>query len=366
MKFICTKDNLLHGLGRVVPVAGRNKQLPVLSQVLLQLKEGLLNLISTDLEIGVHSTVPGKVEGEGGCAVAARKLFDYVQQLPAINPIVMELKGNLLQVKTKGFQAQFPVTSDDDFPLLPKISESNKIKVSGTSFCDGLTRTMFAAARDETRPEIRSVFIRVNKDKAIMAATDSFRLAEEEIELADGGDFLFLLPLTTAQEVVRLFGGQEELELAPGDNHISFIGEGVELSSRLIEGKYPDYKQIIPSNFKVNGSVDKDEFIRALKTLMVFLPRDTRRVRFVVKPEQEKIVLSVGGEGGEGRVDLSFIGKGNDLDILFNIQYLLEGMQYLPGEQATLRFVGSSEPAVFTPQGDSWKYTYVVMPIQSN
>jgi len=368
MKFICTQENLVKGLSRVTPVAGRNRQLPVLEHVLLRLQDGVLHLTCTDLELGVHTVVLGKVEGEGGCTVVARTLVEYVQQLPPAQPVTLELKGGSLHVTTKGFRAQFPVSTEDDFPLLPTPSKGSAITLAAAQFSQALTRTLFAAARDDTRPEIHSVFVRGEKKAVVTAATDSFRLAEDVVPVQkEGKEFSFLLPLATAQEVVRLFSSQESVVLQPDDSHILFQGEGVELSSRLVEGTYPDYRQIIPQSFTTRGEVDREELIRALKTLLVFLPRDSRRVQVVVQPGKGRCRLSVGGgESGQGAVELDFDGEGEDLEILFNIQYLLEGLPYVAGERVGWRLIGSGDPALLAPLDKEAAYTYVVMPIQAD
>lgn len=366
MKFICTKDNLLTGLTRVTPVSGRNTQLPILHNVLLQLRDGVLHLTCTDLEIGIHTIVPGKVVEEGACSVAARKFLEYIQHLPTTEPIEVVLKKNTLHVKTTGFEAQFPTTAADDFPLLPQVSSTLEIKLKAEQFCQALTRTLFAAARDDTRPEIHSVFIVGSEQQIRAAATDSFRLTEEIIAVEElPSSFSFLLPLGTAQEVVRLFSGLAEITLLPHDNHIAFHGDGVELSSRLIDGSYPDYQQIIPTTFKTSGTLDREALTRALKTLLVFLPRDSRRVQLKIQPAVSQIQLSVAGSGaGAGSVVLDFEGEGEELEVLFNIQYLLEGVQYLPTTTCEVQFVGNADPAVFRPTDANLKYQYVVMPIQ--
>lgn len=367
MKFICTQENLQRGLSKSAPIAGRNKQLPILSHVLLQLKEGVLHLIATDLELGAHAIVPGKVEEEGSCTIEARRLVDYVQQLPASNPVIIETKGSGVQISTGGYQAQFPVMSDDDFPLLPSQPSAEPLQLPAQAFCHGLTRAVFAAARDATRPEIHGVLVKRKGGEVVIAATDSFRLAEEMVKLpAKEGEFELLLPLAAAQEAVRLFNDQDKLALTVGEGYVVFSGSGIELSSRLVEGKYPDYAPIIPQEFNTSGAVDKEEMLRALKTLAVFLPRDSRRVYISVKPAQEKLQMQVGGsDSGEGKVEVAFEGEGDDADILFNIQYLLDGIQRLPDEKVVIRMVGGSDPVVFSPAKEGVDYKYVVMPIQA-
>jgi len=326
-----------------------------------------MHLIATDLQVGVVSTVPGKIEEEGTCTILARKLIGYVQQLPKTHPIVFSSKGNVLTVKTEGFSAQFPIGEDEEFPSLPKLPAISTLVLSADHFCASLTRTLFAAARDDTRPEIHSVYMRSGSEVLTMAATDSFRLTEDVVvpdSIAKDVDLL--LPLGAAREAVRLFADQESVTLNVHDGHVTFVGDGVELSSRLVDGSYPDYKQIIPDTFSVTGTVDREEFVRALKTLVVFLSKESRRVRLSVEPGEGRILLTTGsGDVGEGSVSLEFDGEGKNLEVLFNIQYVLDSLQYVTTERVQLQFVGNSEPAVFKPTGDNSTYTYVVMPIQA-
>lgn len=367
MKFVGTQSNFLKGLVRTVPIAGKNSQLPVLEHVLLQLKDGLMHITATDLEVGVHTTVPGKVEVEGACTLLARPFMEYVQQLPTEQPLQLEVKKGSAFLSTKGYEAHFPTASDDDFPLLPKLTSDKRVEMDGKLFCQALGRTLFSAARDETRPEIHSVYVYTTEDTFVVAATDSFRLAENkyEVEGVKAG-MSFLLPLPAAQEIVRLFGEASKISIGVQESHLQVSSEGIELSSRLIDGKYPDYQQIIPNSFSIEGETDKQQLLRALKTLLVFLPRDSRRVRLVVKPSKDKIILSAGGgQSGEGVVEVPFEGEGDELDVLFNITYLIEGLGYIEDPKVKLKFVGENGPAAVVGHKETQGYLYVVMPIQA-
>lgn len=367
MKFICTQDNLSQGLARVVPVAGRNQQLPILQHALLELKDGVLHATCTDLEVGIHAIIPGKVEIEGSCTVVARKFLEFIQQLPKTNPLTIELQGTTLIVETTGYKAKFATGSAEEFPLLPQPEGKQQIVLKAPEFTQALTRTLFAAARDTTRPEIHSVFITGEPQTIHVAATDGFRLVEEVISLSEEQEpFSLLLPLATAQEIVRLFSDQAEIVIEPQETYVDIQGDGVNLSSRLIDGKYPEYQQIIPQSFKTEVIVDRTAFMRALKTLSVFLPRESRRVAISVLPESGTINLSVaGGEAGEGKVEVECEGEGEATEVLFNIQYLLEGTQALPGTQFSLNLTGNNGAVVFKPLAEGIQYLYVVMPIQA-
>ncbi|MEX0649574.1 MAG: DNA polymerase III subunit beta [Candidatus Andersenbacteria bacterium] len=365
MKFTCTQENLLRGLSRVSPIAGRGSQLPVLQHVLLQGKGGALHLTATDLEVGVHTVVGGKLDGEGAFAVPARGLLEYVQQLPRNNPVVISAEGGGVVVKTEGFRARFSSSDAEEFPLLPQGSEDDSFELPADVLCNALTRVVFAAAREETRPEIRSVFIKSDGGRVYIAATDSFRLAEEIITVDNLEEFSFLLPLPAAQELARLFTDQKVIKVSPHDNHVLFYGDDIELSSRLVDGRYPDYQQIIPTTHTSSVTVAKDELVRALKTLTIFLPRDSRRVELEVAPKTGKIVAQVvGSEAGQGDVVLSVDGDGEDVQVLVNINYILEGVQHFSSADCEIQFLGAVDPIVFRPKGGD-QYLYIVMPIQS-
>lgn len=367
MEFTCTQENLALGVGQVMPVTGRNAQLPILQHALLEVRGGVLHLTGTDLEVGVHAIVGGKAGSEGSCAVPARQLHEYVQQLPADHPVELKQKGKTVSVTTPGFRASFRVAEVEDFPLLPAIEGEEGVQLNARLLCQGVSDVLFAAAREESRPEIHSVFIWGERDGLRLAATDSFRLAERLVPIEGAeAQFSLLLPVATAQEVVRLFATQEVVRLIPRENLILLRGEGVELSSRLIDAVYPDYQQIIPGRWQTKVTVDREKFIRALKTLLVFLPRDSRRVRMIYGGGEASMLQLgvVGGEAGEGEVTLSCEGEGEKQELLLNIQYMLEGVQHISGEVCEIALQGPEAPVVFRPQGTT-DYVYVVMPIQA-
>lgn len=365
MKFVCTQKNLVTGLIAVSPLASRNPQLPVLQYVLLEVVESMLHCSCTDLEIGARVVVAGKAEKAGSCTIPARRLLDYVQQLPDSSPLTLTLQGQQLLIATEGYSARFPAAAADDFPLLPARPGTAPVVLEGRSLGVALTHTLFAAARDESRPELRGILVRGGEDEVRVAATDSFRLAEYVLPAAGVSEFQVLLPLSAAQEIVRLFNEAETLSFFMGDNHMTVqVGEAV-LSSRLIDGSFPDYRQIIPQSTSLHGVVKREEFLRALRVLNVFLPRDSRRVTVQARPEAGEIVLRVvGGESGEGEVKVAFQGTGGELEALYNITYLLEGVTHVLSEECELRCNGASDPIMVVPGGQQGRYVYLVMPIQ--
>lgn len=364
MRFVCTQDNLLAGLARVSPLAGRNPQLPILQHLLIEVRDGVLYMTGTDLEVGARVVVAGKAEEEGSCTVPARQFYGYIQQLPSDHPLTVEVVKKRLVVTTRGFTAQFLTSEAEEFPLLPGVPARRTALLDGRLLCRALSRVVFAAAHDESRPEIHSIYVGAEGGEMRLAATDSFRLAEQVLPLK--ASLLFLLPVAAAQEVSRLFAETEALDLFREENYVVWQGESMYLTSRLIDGQYPNYQQIIPTTFAAQGTVEREELLRGLKILSVFLPRESRRVALAVRPRGGTLELRVeGSEAGHGEVELAFTGSGADLDVLFNVHYLMEGVAHLTGEHVQLGFGGKNDPLAVRPAQGAERYLYVVMPIQA-
>lgn len=367
MKFTCTQENLMRGVSQAAPIAGRNSQLPILQNILLQVQNNTLSLVTTDLEVGVKAIVGGKMDEEGSCVIPAKRFLEYIQQLPKANPLTLEKKDGRVFISTKGFKAQFLSADPDEYPLLPENSTGDTVVVSGAMFCGAISQTVFSAAREETRPEIRSVYI-VWRDGGIhVAATDSFRLAEYTAVLnSSSAEFSLLLPLLSAQEIIRLFHDKDEISIVSRDNYVSFESGDIQLTSRLVDGQYPKYEDIIPTSHSTHIQMEKDTLLRALKTLSVFLPKESRRVSLEIRPSEGKVTARVaGGEMGQGEVVLDVEGDGEDIDVLMNIQYLMDGISHFSGNICEGYFLGSFDPVVFRRQGKEDAYVYVVMPIQA-
>lgn len=302
---------------------------------------------------------------EGSCVVPAKKILDYVQQLPKTNPITIEKKGTGVVVFTKGFTAQFSSADVDEYPLLPESTGKEAVVVSSSILCEAIGSTVFAAAREETRPEIRSVFLSWGDGAVHVAATDSFRLAEYTTLTPSSHEFSVLLPLSCAQEVARLFSQELDVTITPHDNYVSFQSPTIEVTSRIVDGVYPKYEDIIPTTHTTEIRINRDEFLRALKTVSVFLPHNSRRVSLAIRPSVGELTVRVGGEAGEGEVRCDIEGSGDDVDVLMNIQYLLDGIAHTTTDVCEGYFSGQHDPVVFRRKGEEDAYVYVVMPIQA-
>ncbi|HAH04721.1 MAG: polymerase III subunit beta protein [Parcubacteria group bacterium GW2011_GWA2_43_17] len=368
MKFTCTQENLNKALALVSHVASRSATLPILNNVLLEVKNGLINLNSTNLEIGINTNLRGKVEKEGSFTVQAKLLADYINLLPKEN-VEIELKDQTLYVKSKNQETYVKGLDANDFPVIPEVEKGEPLVVKSADLRQALNQVMFAVTLDESRPEISGVLFLINKTALVLVGTDSYRLAEKKITFINPAteEKQIIVPLRTLQELSRILNEVEgsETNIYVNDSQILFSLNGeVELISRLIEGQYPDYQQIIPTEFKSQIKIRVDELIRAIKSVSLFCKPGINDVKFSFLSHKKELVISAANSGvGENTVTLPIDISGNDNEVVFNYRYFLDGLNNLGSAEATIEMVNDSAPGVVKPAGQD-SYLYIVMPIR--
>jgi len=368
MKFTCTQENFNRALALVCHVASRSATLPILNNVLIQVKDGLINLSSTNLEIGIKTNLRGKVEKDGSFTVQAKLLADYINLLPKEN-IEVELKDQTLFVKSKNQETYVKGLDAGDFPVIPEVDKKEMITVKSGDFRQALNQVMFTVTLDESRPEISGVLFAINGKSLIMAGTDSYRLAEKKLTLISGstGERQIIIPLKTLQELTRILNEVEgeTTDIYINDNQILFAVNGeAELVSRLIEGQYPDYQQIIPTESKSQAKIKVDELIRVIKSVSLFCKPGINDVKFSFIAGEKELVVSAANSGvGENTVTLPIEITGKDNEVVFNYRYFLDGLNNLGAGEVVLEMINESTPGVLKPDGKS-DYLYIVMPIR--
>lgn len=365
MKITCLQENLKRGLNIAQNIVGRNLTLPILNNLLIMTDKGRLKISSTNLEIGINVWVSSKVEKEGAITCPARILSGFVNSLPN-KKIELEEKNNLLTIRCENYRATIRGLSAEDFPLIPKIKDSILAEIDGQILRKGLEKVVGAVAISELRPEIAGVLFKWGKNSLKLVATDSFRLAEQNISLSsfDALDQSFILPQRTAQELVRILAeGEQVWRIVLGGSQILFDGGETQLISRLLEGQYPDYQQIIPKDHSFQAIADKDELINIIRLAGLFSSK-INEARLVFK-ESKLEVLSQDHDLGENRSYLAVEAKGRPLEASFNYRYVLDGLLNIEGKKVLLGFTSDSAPAILKPVGDE-SYLYVVMPIKAS
>lgn len=382
MKISCTQENLNQGLFVVSHIALKNTTLPILNNVLIQAQEGVIKLSATNLEIGVSCVIRGKIEETGEFTVQSRLLADYVGLLPKekIDLYVDVLKENqdqVLGIKCKNHSTKIKGQPAADFPLIPQISKNNPYILDCKKFRQAISQVILAVSVNETRPEINGVNFNFSGKQLVLAATDSYRLAEKTIDLEKKSISVpqrVIVPTRTIQELQRILGSFkdpasiseiENIEVYLSENQILFIFGNIELISRLVEGQYPDYQQIIPQQSSTQSVLNVDEFIKATKTTSLFTRSGIYDVSLEFLADKKEVVISsVNNQLGENTSRLAGEISGENNSIVVNYRYLLDGLQNINTDEVLVEIIDSKSPCVLKPTGKQADYLYIIMPIR--
>lgn len=366
MKFVCTQENLKKGLSVVSHLAGRNQNLPILNNVLLDASGGSLTLATTNLEIGIKSQVRGKVEEEGALTIPARLFFDYVQSIKN-EKIEIRSEGNLLHVITSNSQTKIKGLDYSEFPLIPEIDKKNTTLIKAGEMSQSLSMVIFAVAMDNARPEISGVLFDFGEEGLTIVATDSYRLAEKKVKTEEKNNFRkrLIIPAFTLQEINRVLSEVNKdtiLKLSLNENQVLFEIDSTSLVSRITEGEYPDYKQIIPQDTKTTSILDKGAFQQGVKAASLFCRQGINDIHFVVRSEKIEI-KALNDQVGENQTVIEVKTNGADNDIVFNYHYVLDVLNSIDSGEIELKLNSNSLPALIKPKKNG-DYLYIIMPIK--
>lgn len=365
MKVICTQENLHQGLSLVSNVANRHSNLPVLNNVLIKAGKDGLVLVTTDLEIGIKAFVRGKIEKNGEFTVDARLFNNYVNYLPKEN-IELILGEGGLEIKSKNQETTINGLAAEDFPLIPEVSREKEIELSSLDLKRGLQEVMFAASLDGSRAEINAVNFHFEPGELTLAATDSYRLAEKKIKIVSDKSHNLIIPLKTLQELFRILTdqGEQKIKIYLNENQIMFVFDGIELVSRVIDGKYPDYKQIIPSEFSTKTKCLVSELVPAVRAVALFCKQGINDIRLSFQEKEQKIIIATASSHtGHSLAKISADIEGSDSEVVFNYKYLLDGLNNAYSNEVFIKVNNNASPGLIEPVG-SPDHLYLVMPIR--
>lgn len=366
MKIICTQENLKTGLLATSRVVSTSNTLPILSNLLIKTENGMLRISSTNLEIAITTLVRCKIEEDGGVTVSSKTINDLIGNLPNKN-ITLQTQEGVLSVEAENYHTTIKTLPVEDFPLIPTIEEKNKTNTDAQNLKKSLDQTVFATSLNQTQPEISGVLFSQENKQLRVVATDRYRLAEKIIELQkpNQNPSEVIVPQRTVVELGRVIGGQSgDVEVVIGENQIRFGFKDTQIISRLIDGQYPDYKQIIPTEFKTTCVVEKNELINALKTVGVF-GQGSNSIKFLAKPKEGKVRLSAeSSELGKSEVDLGAEAEGEDATLVLNHHYLLDCLSVLESQKVRIKIIDENSPTLMVAEGQT-NYLYLVMPIKS-
>src|SRR6058998_1622597 len=362
IKVVCQREELSQKLGIVARAVSTRASVQILSGVLLRAEGGRLHLAATDMELSLRSSVEAQVEGEGSVVVPGRLLADLVRLLPE-SEVTIEYRAeeSVVHVTSGSSTSTLHTYAADDFPRLPDLDAVGTFTVDRESLLDTVSRVARSASRDESRPVLTGILVRFESGKLVMAATDSYRLAVKETAL--GGDLPELeaiIPARALDEVRRIAAGSESIELGMLDNHAVFGVNGVWLTTRRIDGQFPNYTQLVPEAFEHEVRMAREELLDVVRRTAVMAQRNSPlRLRFA---EGELTISAQTQDVGESRETLPVPFSSDPLEIGFNAEFLREGIESVSTDDIQLRLISPLRPGLIRAEGDD--FWYLIMPIR--
>jgi DNA polymerase-3 subunit beta len=364
------QENLARGLSIVSRAVSSRSTLPVLANVLLKTEDAGLKLTATNLEIGITYWVPGKIESDGATTVPAKLLTDLVNSLPAGDKVDLELgPGESLHLKSGRFETHIKGIEADEFPAIQTAGDRPTTRVAQNVLRRALNETAFAAASDEARPILTGVLARFEGNQLTLAAADNYRIAVKTIAILDAvPETSVVIPARALNELARVLADVDdpvEIVLAGGRNQVLFHLDGIDLVSRLIDGQFPNYQQVVPKEHSTRAVLDREELLRAVRPAALIAHESANIVKLQIGADGEAgITVSANAEVGDhvGQVEAAVEGDGTT--IAFNARYLADVLTNVDADQFALELNGPLSPGVFKPIGDD-QYIHVVMPVRT-
>lgn len=363
MKLECSVEKIKNAIFQVERITGKNLTLPVLNSVLLTASGKSLKLRSTNLSLGVEIEIPAKIEEEGILAISGSVLNAVFSNIFQNENISLEDKEGVLLIKTKKSQIKIKSQPHEDFPTIPVVSGEN-FEIESEKLIDGIKSVYYSSSVSDIKPEISSVFIYINDNNLIFVSTDSFRLAEKKIRTKDIADTMrILIPFKNIGEILKIFGEVEGVvKVCFNKNQISFSSDNIYLTSRVIDGIFPDYRQIIPKDSSTEAVVLKQDLLSALKLSNIFSDK-FNQVNLKISPKEKVLELSsANNDIGENKTYLDAAISGEKVELSFNYKYFLDCFQSINTDSISIKLSGSMRPIIISPVSDS-SFTYLIMPM---
>lgn len=362
MKIAVTKEALLEGLQRIQNVVSNRATLPVLTNALLETTDTGLQLTTTDLEVGIRCTIPAKVQKPGSTTLPARRLAAIVRELPS-SEITIEVDGeNIATIRCGASFFKIYGLPKTEFPEFPIAGEQTAITLKQSELKDGLRKTSYAISSDETRYVLNGILFSLADNKMTLVATDGRRLAlfDTDVEFPKSHERDFILPTKAVTELQRLLSEEGEVTISTSENFAFFELSGTFLSSKLVEGNYPNYRQVVPGEAKERIALERDAFLNCVRRVSLLSSDKTSSVRLNFTRDNLDITANT-PEVGEAKESLTIKYRGKDLSIAFNPEFLMDPFRNLANEEVYLELIDEMSPGVLkinTP------FLYVIMPMR--
>jgi DNA polymerase-3 subunit beta len=362
LRITCTKEDLVQGLSLVGRAVSTRTAIQILSGILLEASAEDLRLAATDMELSLRATVPAQVEGDGAIVLPGRTLVDIARLLPSEDVTIEHSAAeSVVHIGSGSASYTLHTYNAEDFPRLPELTDTQTFEVDREALLETIARVARAASRDEARPVLTGVLVQFAGDKLVMAATDSYRLAVKETALrSPAPDLEAIVPSRALQELARVAGDADEVAVGVQENQVLFSVGGVWLTTRRIDGQFPNYRQLLPETFEHELTVPRAELLDVVRRASVMIQRATPlQLRFA---DGEVTVVARTHEVGESKESMPVAYTGEPLEIGFNAEFLREGLESVEGDDVRMKLISPLRPAILTDEGDD--FTYLVMPIR--
>jgi DNA polymerase-3 subunit beta len=362
LRITASKDELVQALGVVSRAVSTRTSVQILSGILLEPQGGELRLAATDMELSLRANVQAQIEGDGAIVLPGKTLADIARLLPS-DEVTIEHKPSEAVVHITSGSASYTLHmyNPEDFPRLPELDAVETFSVDRESLLETIHRVARAASRDESRPVLTGILVSFTGGKIVMAATDSYRLAVKETELAGTAPELeAIVPSRALQELARIANTGDTVEVGVHENQVLFSTEGAWLTTRRIDGQFPNYRQLLPEQFEHELTLPRVELLEVVRRASVMIQRATPlQLRFA---EGELTVIARTHEVGESQESMPIGFTGETLEIGFNADFLRDGLESMDGDDVRFKLISPLRPAVIQGEGDD--FTYLVMPIR--
>jgi DNA polymerase III subunit beta len=375
VRLSCKQEELQRALTHVSRAVSRKSTLPVLSNVLLTTAESTLKLAPTILQIAIPATIPAEVESQGVTTVRADLLTEFVSSLPNDNVAFdLDSTSQSLALTCARSKAHIKGISAEDFPSLPSIEEGQvTARIDPHVFREMVTQVAFAAATDDSRPVLAGVLCELQDGRLTLAAADGFRLSVRSAEVTEqpGGDLSIVVPARSLQELARIIADEDEsvdLWITPNESQLLAKAGSVEFLTRLIDGHFPDFRQIIPQQYETRAVIGREDFLAAARRAKLFAQSNNDIVRIQVKPGDDELdpgiatISAQAAETGDNEDSVEASIEGNESQIAFNGRYLTDVLSVIRGGDVALEMTSPNAAGVLRPVGDH-DFTHVIMPM---
>ena len=362
MKIVCDRQELLKGIQYVQNAISSRATLPILSNLLLKAEHTKLTLAGTDLEVGVICHIPVSIEEEGGITLPAKKFGDIIKELSESEVVLHAKKNNMVSIECGKSFFRLAGLPKEDFPKFPPFGDKEIVTLPQKTVQAMLQMTSFAMSFDETRYVLNGVLFKLEGEKATLVATDGRRLAliEKTLGSPTKETFEMIVPAKAVQELNRLLKNQGDLKVYKKENQVQFDLGDVSLTSRLVEGEFPNYQQVIPKETEEKLLVDREGFLQATRRASLLTSQESQSIKFDLL--KNKVVVSkTSSELGEAREELEAAYQGKEFSIGFNPQYLIDGLKNLEQKEVHLELEGPEKPGVIRTKD---RFIYIILPMQ--